>query len=254
MTQAIDTHCETALDSPYSRDREEAIEELVRLVPEVSESEQRRVFETLRQVAREATGTQERELARESLVEAFEAAPDVGASVVVPFFCEHATDGTHSDDRLAAIDTLRRLYPDVGSNEQDEIGRTLAEIAGNATYEDERRRARQRLSDVTAENERRSATDDDPDGESIRYLGQSLAEHLANAADGSPEACLQRAEEMQDFVAANPLDDESYQDVCDDIEALTEQLSVLRSDELDTERRERVRRIANRIERLYKRK
>lgn len=252
---AIETHRETALDSPYSRDREEAIEQLQALYPDSATDEKRRILETLRQVAWEATSTQERDLARDALVDAFESAPDVGASVVVPFLCEQAADASHAEERLDAMDSLRQLYPAVDEQSQEEIGQTLADLAGNATYENERRRARQRLSDISAENRRESADDAETDegAGSVGYLGKSLAEHLATAADESPEACLQRAEELRDFVAENPLDDESYDDVRDEIDQLAEQLAVLPGDDLDDERRDRVRRVANRIERLYQR-
>lgn len=253
MTNAIETHRETALDSPYSRDREEAIEELLDLYPTSPPETKRRILETLRQVATEATGTKEREFAREGLIEAFESAPAVGASVLVPFLCTQAADGSNSEERLDSMDLLREVYPEVDDQYQEEIGQTLSEIAGNGTYEDERRRARQRLSDVTAENQREGSTDGDREAGSVGYLGQSLAEHLATAAENSPEECLQRAEELRDFVAENPLDDGSYEEIRDEIDQLTEQLSVLPGEELDDERRARIRRIANRIERLYQR-
>jgi len=256
MSTAVEAHCETARDSPYSRDRQEAIEELRRLYPDVSTDEQRRILETLREVASNATATDERSLARQSIREAFDIAPAVGASIVVPLFCEQARNASHSDDRLDAIDSLRELYGSVDESERDEIEATLAEVASEATFEDERRRARQRLSDVQAETERSASDESDEDSatdSSMGYLGQSLAEHLSAAADDSPEACRQRAEELRDFVVENPVDDESYDDVVEGIESLTEQLSVLRGDDLDTERVDRVRRVANRVERLYSR-
>lgn len=256
MTNAIQTHRETALESPYSRDRREAIEELERMFPDVDLDTKRRILETLREIAFDATSTKERDLARETMLNAFETDPETASSVVVPAFCDLAETASHKDERLDAIDTLRECYPEVDESERERIGKRLAEIAGNATYEDERRRARQRLSDVTAENQQESPSEDDVEGDeekAVGYLGQSLAEHLASAADESPEACLQRAEELRDFVVEHPLNDGSYDEVREDVTDLTEQLEVLPRDELDAERRERVRRIANRVERLYQR-
>jgi hypothetical protein len=253
MTNAIQTHRETALESPYSRDRREAIAELERLFPDTDVDAKRRILETLREVAHDATSTQERDLAREAMVEAFESDPETAGAVVVPAFCDLAANASHKDERLDAIDALRECYPDVDEPEQERIGQCLAEVAGNATYEDERRRAQRRLSDVTAENQRASADDGD-DGDAIGYLGQSLAEHLASAAAESPEACQQRAEEVQEFVENNPVDDEEYEKVRASVDELAEQLAVVPTDgELDDDRKERVRGVANRVERLYTR-
>ena len=255
MTDAIETHRETALDSPYSRDRKDAIEQLVELYPNGDAEQRRRVLETLRRVAFEATSSQERELAREALVDALEADPETAAPVVVPSFCELASDGRHGDERLDAIGALGQFYSDVDETHREQIGHQLAEISGNATYEDERRLARQRLSDVTAENQRGTASGgaDDESG-NVGYLGRSLAEHLANAATESPEACIQRAEELQDFVAENPLEASAYEEVRDDLESLVEQLEVAPTDGgLSEERVERVERLATRVGQLYQR-
>lgn len=258
MTGAIETHCETALESPYSNDRENAIEELGQLYTDVGTEQQRQILETLRQVATDATASNERALARETLFEAFETNPAPGSSLVVSFFCDEAANASRTEGQLDAIDTLRELYPVVDENQKEKIGATLAEIAGDGTYEDVRQRARQRLSDVTSENKRAAGSGSkekagrDDEG-SVGYLGQSLAEHLEAAAHDSPEACLQRAEELRDFVAENPLGDETYEDVREEIQSLTEQLSVLRGDELDSDRVDRVERVANRVKRLYSR-
>lgn len=254
MSETLETHRETVLESPYSRDREEAIEELERLFPEVGDDDKRRVLETLRQVASEATSSRERERAVDAMLESFDADPDVATSVVVPCFCDLAADGKHRDERLDAIDALREIYPAVDDPNQERIGQRLAEIAGDATYEDIRRRARQRLADVTAENER-ADPDDSEDGDAVGYLGQSLAEHLANAAEESPEACRQRVEELQEFITENPVDDDKYDELCEATADLEAQLTVAPTgDELGEERKQRVRRIANRAERIYRRK
>lgn len=257
MQQAIDTHRETALESPYSQDRREAIESLADLYPTAGERDQRRILETLRTAASEATSRAERQLARETLQTVFETDPTGASSVVVPAFCTLATDGSNSSERCAAIDTLRELYPDVDATDQERIGQTLAEIAGDATYEDERRRARQRLSDVTAANRagnRKIESGDDGGGTAVGYLGVSLAEHLENAAAESPDACSRRATELRDFLADNPVADAAYEEVLEAVEGLVEQLDVVPTDgALADDRQERVRDVATRVRRLYER-
>ncbi len=254
MTTAIDTHCETALESPYSRDRAEAIEELVGLFPDATDDRKRRVLETLRQVAHESSSRSERDLARETLTECFEADPAAAAPVVVDTFVDIAADSKFSDERLDAIDRLRACYPDLDERHRETVGKTLADIAGNATYEDERRRARQRLSDVSRD-ERAESSDGGSAGDAVGYLGESLAEHLEQAADEGSEECLQRAEEVSEFVHENPVDSGSYEAVREDIDALVEQLQVVPTgDELDADRQERVERLAGRVGRLYTRR
>lgn len=260
MQEPIDSHRETALESPYSRDRQEAIDALAELYPTADEREQRRILETLRTTASEATGRSERELARETLQSLCERDPSIAASIAVPFFCTLAEEGTTSSERLDAIDALRELYPDVEGAEQERIGQALAEIGGNATYEDERRRARQRLRDVTTEN--RGGSDvgtvesgsSGNDNNAINYLGVSLAEHLENAADESPQACQQRATELRDFLVANPVTDAAYDEIAEDVNALVEQLEVVPTDgALADDRRDRVCELATRVRRLYER-
>lgn len=252
MTGTLDTYRETALESPYSKDREEAIESLAELYPTVDQSKQRQILETLRTVVHESRDREERKLARKRLIDLFEENPDTAAPVVVPVFCDLATDSKFSDERLSAIDSLRELYLHVDEARQEEIGHELAEIAGNATYSDERRRARQRLTDITAE-ERRNA-EDSGEATAVGYLAVSLAEHLENAADDSAEACRQRTMEIVDFLENNPVSDEAYDEIVTDMNSLAEQLEVLPTDgNLDSDRKERVCRLANRIERLYER-
>jgi|APHM01.1.fsa_nt_gi hypothetical protein len=253
MTTAIDTHRETALESPYSRDRAEAIKELAGLFPDATDDGKRRVLETLRQVAHESSSRSERGLTREMLAECFEADPAVAAPVVVDTFADIAQHSKFSDERLDAIDRLRACYPDLDERHRETVGETLADIAGNATYEDERRRARQRLSDISRD-ERTGSTGGDDENDAVGYLGESLAEHLEQAASDGSEECLQRAEEVSEFVHENPVDDDAYVSVREDVDALVEQLQVVPTgDELDADRQERVGHLAGRVERLYTR-
>lgn len=255
MTDAIETHRKAALDSSYSRDREEAIEELGRVYSGANHDERIQVLETLRQITIESPHRQERELARETLIDCFDPDSEDTADIVVRCFIEVAQESKFSDERCSAIDTLRRLYPDVDEQNQERIGDTLADIAGNGTYEDERRRARQRLTDITREERtgRIDRHDTTPTSQSATsYLGQTLAEHLANAAKKSPEACHKRAQEIHDFVANAPVDDEAYIEIREELEGLVDQLAIVPSDNsLDEDRIERVERIATRVKRLY---
>lgn len=258
MDTTIRTHCDTALESPYSHDREEAIEELVEVFPGANATEKSRIVETLRQVAFDSSSRTERELARDGLLECFEADTQYVEETVVDAFCELAESSKFSSERLEAIDTLRELARDVHENQRDVVARTLADVAGNATYEDERRRARQRLSDISRSERQRARTGDQPDDSSqtgaVSYLGESLAEHLAHAAHESPDACLQRAEEVSEFVEEYRVSDEAYQAVKQDVDALVQQLRVIPTDDtLDEERIDRVEHIAARVERLYTR-
>jgi len=249
MNETIRTHRETALDSPYSRDREDAIEELARTFSEASAEGKREILETLRAVALDATSTAERRLAREQLVDCFEADTDAAAGVVVGTFCELARGGKFTDDQVEAIDTLRRVSRDVPAEHVERIQSTLSELASEATSEAVRKRARRRLTDVE------SVTPGDDDGdESDDYLAVSLAEHLENAADGSPEDCRKRAEELSEYVDQHPVSDDAYGEVREELGALVDQLRVAPTgDELDAERRERVGRLADRTKRLYQR-
>lgn len=271
MQQLIDNHRETALDSPYSRDRRDAIEELGGVYPDADGEGQARIAETLRQVACESPHQDDRDLARETLRECFDAQPASIEGIVVDTVTHLAESSKFSDERLAAIDLLRDIYPDLSESNQETVGRTLAEIAGNGTYEDERDRARQRLSDVTRLNSEGATTGTTIGGTNVgagqegasaestgpapvAYLGQSLAEHLERAARESSTECRQRAEEVQDFLAEYPLDDEAYDEVREEVSDLVDALRVLDSDGgLAEDRVARIEQISARLERLYRR-
>ena len=252
MTTTIGTHCETALDSPYSRDRQSAIRELGRVYPGADPADRDRILETLRQVAFEGSARDDRKLAREMLLDCFETDPADAAPVLVDTFRELAEKARLSDERLEAIDSLRKCYPKVDERHRSAIGSTLADIAGNATYEDERKRAQRRLSDVSQHE--REETTAPGSAESAGYLGQLLADHLKTAARDGPEACRQRAEEVSEFLVEHPVDDDAYDDLVADAESLVEQLAVAPTDgALDEDRIRRVEGIAARMERLYAR-
>lgn len=252
---AIGQHRETALNSPYSRDRAEAIEELRSVYPDAEARDKQRIGETFRQIAVESSHRDERDLAREQLVACFDDDPGPVASTVVDTLTELAEGSKFSEERLASIDTLREVYPDLEKPRREVVGVALAEIAANATYEDERRRARQVLSDV-GRIERDLDDGDDEGGaeESVAYLGQSLAKHLEAAAHESAAECRQRAEEVAEFLDDQPVNDEAYEGVREDVAGLIEAFEALEIDgDLAEDRIERVERIASRVERVYTR-
>ncbi|WP_136686791.1 hypothetical protein [Halorhabdus amylolytica] len=251
--EAIDQHRKTALDSPYSRDREEAIEALTTAFPSADERDQQRIAETLREVALESAHRDERELAKDRLFDCFENESGTIDTVLVGMVTEIATESKFSEERLEAIDALREIYSEIGEHQRDVVGKTLAEIAGNATREEERRKARRRLSDVARTEREECDTSDKGADEAVDYLGESLAEHLENAATKSREACLQRAEELFEFLDEQPLDDGSYEEVREDVKELMEALEIVDSETLADDRIERVERISERTKRLYAR-
>ncbi len=256
MHATIETNCETALESPYSRERREAIEQLEQLFSDASTDGKERILETLRELAFDSSSRDVRESAREAMADCFETDPARAESLVVGAFVELANDSKFSEERLDAIDTLRACHRKASKQYREVIGEELAEIAGNATYEDERSRARRRLSDITRDAKRvtNENSGEDSSTDSAGYLGASLAEHLEAAAHDGPEECLQRAEEVQEFIHEHRVDGESYAEVRDDVDALVEQLSVVPTgDRLEDQRIERVERIAARVERLYAR-
>lgn len=248
---AIDQHRETALDSPYSRDREEAIEALSDAYASADERDRRRIAETLREIALESAHRDERELACERLLNCFESKSEAIEGIVVETLTDIAEESKFSEERGEAIDALREVYPELDDQRRNSVEKTLAEIAGDATREEERRRARRRLSDVSRVEQEEPDTSEGETDEAVNYLGQSLAEHLENEAEESSEACLQRAEELAEFLEENPVDDSSYEEVRSDVDGLIEALEVVDSDELAADRIERVGRIASRVERLY---
>lgn len=252
MRSIIETHRETVLDSPYSRDREEAIEELGDVFPDAGADGGRQILETLRQVSRESSSRSERELARDQLAACFDTDPGAAAPVAVEAFCGVAAESKFTDERLDAMDRLRELYPRLDDQHRDAVGKTLADIAGNATRERERRRARHRLSDISRDERSGTAGAGGGDGtDAGDYLARSLAEHLERAAHEGPEECLRRAKELGEFLSENPTDG-SYREVRDEVEALVEQLEVVPTgNELDEERRAQVERLAARVERMY---
>lgn len=250
MSDVIDAQREVALDSTYSTDRREAIDELEKLFSSSGSEDKRRIVETLRQVALEATHRDERDRARRALEEAVETDPDASAPVVIPAVCRLATDAKSSDERLEAIDALRRLHREVGSEHREEIRETLRSIASDGTYERERSRARTRLTDVASDD----ATGGGAGDRSVSYLAGSLAEHLSRAARDSHEECLQRVEELRDFVAEHDRGDAAYEDALEDLDSLVGQLETVPADgDLDDDRIKRVDRVANRVRSIYAR-
>jgi hypothetical protein len=256
MSQIVTELRSQVRESTYSSDREDALEQLAELYPDADESERRSIGRTLVDVATGATYGDERRLAQEKLDELFrDSAPDIeGPAVTV--HRRLAIDGDRTEERERALDRLREYQQEGLSVERlDEIRETYEAVIDEATYEDERRLARDGLAELE-----RLDLDDAAGGsgsgsgdESDAYLAVSLAEHLDEAADQSPEACAERLDELRSFVEESPVDDDAYGEVRDE---LSEQLRQLESaptdgDSLDPERRERITRLAERVRRLY---
>lgn len=97
-------------------------------------------------------------------------------------------------------------------------------------------------------------------GPTLAAHARVLAENLRSKRLHSPNDCLQVATEVRDFVEENPLDTDSYERTHEAVDGLVEKLetkvnsqAALGGDELDEENRERVERVASRVEGLYSR-
>lgn len=97
-------------------------------------------------------------------------------------------------------------------------------------------------------------------GPTLASHARVLAENLRSKRLQSPNDCLQVATEVRDFVEENPLDTGSYEGTREAVAGLVEKLetkvnsrAALGGDELDEENRERVERVASRVEQLYSR-
>jgi hypothetical protein len=97
-------------------------------------------------------------------------------------------------------------------------------------------------------------------GPTLASHARVLAENLRAKRLHSPNDCLQVATEVRDFVEENPLETDSYEEARGSVEGLVEKLdtkvnsrAALGGDELDEENRERIERVANRVEQLYSR-
>jgi hypothetical protein len=97
-------------------------------------------------------------------------------------------------------------------------------------------------------------------GPTLASHARVLAENLRSKRLRSPNDCLQVATEVRDFVEENPLDSGSYDETREAVAGLVEKLeakvnarAALGGEELDEENRERVERVASRVEGLYSR-
>lgn len=254
MSQIVTELRSQVRESTYSSDREDALEQLAELYPDADESERRSIGRTLVDVATGATHGDERRLAQDKLDELFR---DSAPGIEGPTVTAHrrlAIDGDRTEERERALDRLREYQHEGLSVERlDEIRETYEAVIEDATYEDERRLARDGLAELERLDLDDAGGGSGDDSESDAYLAVSLAEHLDEAADQSPAACAERLDELRSFVEESPVDDDAYEEVRDE---LAEQLRQLESaptdgDSLDSERRERITRLAERVRRLY---
>jgi len=251
MSDTVTQLREQVRESTYSSDRESAIEQLSELYAEVGEGDRDSIGRTLAEVAVEATYGDERRLAQSALDDLFrEGAPGI-ERYAIRAHRRLALDGDRSAERERALDRLREYQAaDLPAEQLESIHETYEEIIEGATHESERRRARDALADLEAQ----AATGSDrSDGEeSGSYLAVSLTEHLDAAREESPEACLERLEELTSFVEETPVDDSAYESVLEDLRGQRRQLeSAPTGDDLDEERSERIARLAERVRRLY---
>jgi hypothetical protein len=255
MSQIVTELRNQVRESTYSSDREEALEQLADMYPDADESERRSIGRTLVDVAAGATYGDERRLAQQELDELFrESAPDIEGPAVTAHR-RIAIDGDRAKERERALDRLREYQHQGLSIERlDEIRETYETVMDDATHESERRLARDGFAELEQlDLEAASASGPDDATESDAYLAVSLAEHLDEAADQSPDACQERLDELRSFVEESPVEDDAYEEIRAE---LSEQLRQLESapiagDSLDSERRERISRLAERVRRLY---
>jgi hypothetical protein len=254
MSQIVTELRNQARESTYSSDREEALEQLADLYPDADESERRSIGRTLVDVATGATHGDERRLAQEELDELFrESAPDIEGPAVTAHR-RLAIDGDRAQERERALDRLREYQHQGLSIERlDEIRETYETVMDEATHESERRLARDGFAELERLDLEEASSPTGETEESDAYLAVSLAEHLEEAADQSPDACQERLDELRSFVAESPVEDDAYEEVRSE---LAEQLRQLESaptagDSLDPERRERITQLAERVRRLY---
>jgi ElaB/YqjD/DUF883 family membrane-anchored ribosome-binding protein len=97
-------------------------------------------------------------------------------------------------------------------------------------------------------------------GPTLTSHARVLAENLRAKRHHSPNDCLQVANEVRDFVEENPVETSIYEDVRKSVERVVEKLeaklssrAALGGDELAEEDRERIERVASRVEGLYSR-
>lgn len=254
MSQIVTELRNQVRESTYSSDREEALEQLADLYPDAGGSERRSIGRTLVDVATGATHGDERRLAQEKLDGLFrESAPDIEGPAVTAHR-RIAIDGDRARERERALDRLREYqHQGLSIEHLDEIRETYETVMDEATHESERRLARDGFAELEKlDIEEASSSGSGDSTESDAYLAVSLAEHLEESTDNSPDACQERLDELRSFVEEAPVEDDAYEEIRSE---LSEQLRQLESaptvDSLDPERRERITQLAERVRRLY---
>lgn len=105
-----------------------------------------------------------------------------------------------------------------------------------------------------------AARSGDSSGPTLASHARVLSENLRSKRRQSPNDCLQVATEIRDFVEENPLETGPYEGTREAVAGLVEKLetkvnsrAALGGDDLDEENRQRIERVASRVEQLYSR-
>lgn len=199
---AVATCCETARDGRYSGERERALDRLSGLYVDATDADQERILRTLSTVARNAMRSTERQTARETLVDLMADSPRAAAAVET--LRTIATGDRRGRDRLDALNALARVADETADpGVRESVRDALTEVATEATRRRERERAQDLLHTLDADGTP-SSSGSESGGDA--YLAQSLAEHLAAAADDGRPSAPERAGELREFVAEHSVD------------------------------------------------
>lgn len=243
-----------ATESTYGSDREDALELLAERYPDADETDRAAIAATLRTVATDATYGDERDLAQAALDDLVYADAPGAAEHAVAVHCRVAADGDRAAERERAVDRLgeygRRGLP---ADALESARETLGDISASATRSSERERAREALAALEDADPSAPTKPGALDESGDAYLAVSLADHVESAAGEDPAACLERLSELAEFLDANPVADDDYDQAVDAVEDQRRALDTVAAgrDELDADRRERVEAAAERVRRLY---
>lgn len=259
MNETVTDLREQARDATYSSDREDAIERLADYYPNASESERDAIAQTLVEIATDATYGDERSLAQNALHELATSSEPGALKHAVRAYSRLAAGSKRREERERALDRLRTYHHEsLPQRTRDQLRETYQSVINDARREAERRRARDALTDlaeVEANDTTGDGTNEGTGDESTdpTYLAVSLADHVEAACEDSVEACRRRLDELHAFVAQHPVSDDAYADIESTLTDQAEQLETVASQNggLDTERRERLNQLADRVRRLY---
>lgn len=255
MTDTIRELRRQATESTYGSDREDAVELLADRYPEADAADRAAIARTLRTVATDATYGDERDLAQAALDDLVYADAPGAAEHAVAVHCRVAAEGDRAAERERAVDRLREYgLRGPPADALESVRETLRAVSESATRSSERERAREALAalegaEPSSPGESGGAGGSSESGDA--YLAVSLADHVESAAGDDPTACRERLAELAEFLDANPVADDDYDEAVAAVEDQRRALETVAGDELDPERRDRVQTAAERVRRLY---